>query len=339
MDADNLETGSDVNIMERMKSARVSEPTRLTEEAEKPEEEAPQKEEAAEEVEEVVEEVAAETESEEVVEAVESEAPDEDFSGTIDTVKYEYDEKSDTYSFKSNGKNIKASADKLIERFSQAENYTQDKMALSEERKSDQEQNTTDRAAIAEARSKLSDLSTELEALINIEANTDLSELEEEDPYEFIKQTKALDSRKQTLSKAKAELQTAQQEQYDARVQSETAALTKALPQWEDQEVMKKDMISLNKCFASYNVTPEDIAQLLDHRIYLMALDAAKYQEMQTVSARVKKQVKKAPKSVKPGLKALAKEDQKMIDAIAKLKQSGNDLDAVALLRARRNNR
>lgn len=332
---DNPMGSSQEEIIERMRSARKPEPDGPTDEAEAESNE--EVEAQLEEEQEVSEEISEEAESEDsnVEEATNF---DEDYSAPIDTIGYEYDQDSDTYSFKSNGKTVRANADKLIERFSQAENYTKDKMALSEERKQSQDQLVEERAALEGERSKISDLSTELEALIQVEEKIDPG-LEEYDPSEFIRQTKAIDSRKTALGKAKLQLQEAQQQQYQAKVKTESDALLKALPQWSDQEVMTKDMETLNTYFADQGVTGQDIANLMDHRIYVMALDAAKYQAMQKNSAKVKKQVKKAPKSVKPGLKAASRDNQQMSEVKARFRKSGSNQDAVALLRAKRANK
>lgn len=259
---------------------------------------------------------------------------DEDYSETIDTVRYEYDADSDTYSFKSDGKRVRANADKLIENFSKAQNYTKDKMALAEERKAFETERDGYKSELEAEKAKLADLSLELEALVKFDDDVDLAELEEYDPSEYIRVTREREKRKKLLDEIKSKT-SVKAEPDTAVIERETKALMSAKPEWADQEVMNKDLQALNSYLASKGFGEAELKGMTNHKMYLVALDAAKLAGYEAKEAAIKKQVKKSPKTVRSTVANQPRTDQELAKLKAKA-NSGRNEDVQAYLRAKR---
>jgi hypothetical protein len=106
------------------------------------------------------------------------------------------------------------------------------------------------------------------------------------------------------------------------------------MPELSDAEkgpVLKQ---SLQSAFKEYGFSDDDIAQISDHRAYLVMQDAMKYRQSLAKVEEVKKPLKAKPKVLRPGAKRSTSQAQKdAIDKQAKrLKQTGDARDAGALI-------
>lgn len=101
--------------------------------------------------------------------------------------------------------------------------------------------------------------------------------------------------------------QALQQQQYEETTKRESQALASYFPEWTDEKVYDEARAELQKTAAQFDVSPEEFAQVLDHRQYriLHALSEAqkKLAEYETAEKTVAKKVVKA----KPRLPAGAK--------------------------------
>ena len=88
--------------------------------------------------------------------------------------------------------------------------------------------------------------------------------LRDNDPSEYLKQKELDDKRVKVAEKAKEELKTLQEQDFNNRVANEQKALLEALPEWADEEVMKADMTLINDYFEANNFSDDDMSDLVN---------------------------------------------------------------------------
>ena len=144
--------------------------------------------------------------------------------------------------------------------------------------------------------------------LAETQESIDWDYLRDNDPSEYLKQKELDDKRVKVAEKAKEELKTLQEQDFNNRVANEQKALLEALPEWADEEVMKADMTLINDYFEANNFSDEDMSDLVNHKAYVAFLKAAKYDAFSDKSLKTEKAVNSAPKKV---VKASSKTKQK----------------------------
>ncbi|HIO02143.1 MAG TPA: hypothetical protein EYN14_09335 [Alphaproteobacteria bacterium] len=99
----------------------------------------------------------------------------------------------------------------------------------------------------------------------------------------------------------------------------------------------QKDLDAMREYVTSRGITQDELASIVDHRFWLVVRDAVKGQQVSQAAEVVKKQVKKAPKTVK-SKKAVKRTNQEVQDTRSRLRASGgkNMDDVVALMKAKR---
>jgi len=117
-------------------------------------------------------------------------------------------------------------------------------------------------------------------------------------------------------------------------LQRESGLLQKAIPEWADETVRQADHAKMVKSASDrYGFTPEEIAQVTDHRLLLLLRDAARVSELDAKPVVLKRKTEIKPKlsagtknKTDPGAEAHAK-------ALAKLnKGNAGDDDLESLL-------
>lgn len=89
----------------------------------------------------------------------------------------------------------------------------------------------------------------------------------------------------------------ANQRIYDA----ESKALLSRLPEWRDDGKAAAEKQAITRNLAGYGFQAAEIAQLMDHRMVLVARDAMKWRELQAAKGQGLKRVAEAPPVSKPG--------------------------------------
>lgn len=93
-----------------------------------------------------------------------------------------------------------------------------------------------------------------------------------------------------------------QQEQANgAALQQESQALMTALPEWSDSKKAETEKQAIKADLKARGYSDADIMGLSDHKAVLLARDAMLYRQMKAASQTVEKQVRAAPKIIKPG--------------------------------------
>ena len=86
------------------------------------------------------------------------------------------------------------------------------------------------------------------------------------------------------------------------RGRAESAALLAKVPEWRNAEKALPEKQAIVRDLAEhYGFTADEIGSLIDHRMLLVARDAAKYRELQRTKTDKVKQVRDTPPVVKPG--------------------------------------
>lgn len=120
----------------------------------------------------------------------------------------------------------------------------------------------------------------------------------------------------------------------------EHSRLLSAIPEWSDPAKFKAGANELQEYLTgAAGFTPDEVGQVLDHRLIVLARKAAMYDRRESESQTAKKRVLKIGKRVtKPGATESKQtaQAQQVTAARSQLKKTGKTRDAVALLRLRR---
>lgn len=137
--------------------------------------------------------------------------------------------------------------------------------------------------------------------------SVNLDALIEQDPVQALKvqrRMQALQERHASLTneaqQAANYVQQAQTQASQAMLQQEHQALLRAIPEWTDAGKAESEREAIKADLRSRGYTDRDIAGLSDHKAVLLARDAMLYRQMKAGNP-VEKQVRAAPKIVKPG--------------------------------------
>jgi hypothetical protein len=208
--------------------------------------------------------------------------------------------------------------------------YTQKTMTLAEEKRQWEEAKQKEIDAAAEAKAAQYKQELELYRAAQSGAKEPDPTLLDTDPVEYLKQKAEFDKAQRAIGTLKAQGDA----KHQAYVQDQTRKLMEANPEWTDQAVYSKDMGSIVNYLKSTGASEKEIADIADHRIFLMARDAAKYRALQEQKAEVTKKIHKTPVKVeRPGVPS-GTDGQHHRDAMARLRKSGSLDDAAAAIMA-----
>lgn len=172
----------------------------------------------------------------------------------------------------------------------------------------------------------------------------DWDKLRNEDPNEFLLRRYDYEKQREALNEAIAEhkadldARAAQQQatykEYEAR---EFETLMAKVPEWADNALMKKEGTQISQYMNSMGFSPEEIAQVTDHRHMLILRDAARYRALKGGAAS-----NVTPISTRPVIRTTPRSaalpvTQKALEAArAAFKKSGDVRDLPALMAAER---
>ncbi len=290
------------------------------------------------------EDAGSEKESETDTKEEETQAPIETLSQLVDALEADDGFLAGlTDTFKADGKEVTVSLSELRRGYQRDANYRRQTQDLAESRRAHEEEHAT---AIKEVQREMAQVGQVLqqgEATLVGELNTpEMAELRQTNPAEWAARREELGQR---IAKVK-ELFNTVAVQYDAyhtkeaeeqsrqlaeMRQRESDNLMIALPEWGD-ELKGKVMSYLGD---SYGYTSEDLNQVYDSRIVVLANKARLYDEMQKVGKASKKKIVNLPKTQKPGTSgqpAPSKETINLSKAKKRLASSGNVRDAAELI-------
>lgn len=151
-------------------------------------------------------------------------------------------------------------------------------------------------------------------------------------PQEYLAIKADWDARQGKAQKAREAWEQAQAAERAQRVQSERDKLLEAIPEWRDQAKAKADAEKMMARARDYGFSPEELAEVTDHRVFRALRDAAAYRELQEAKPAVTKKVASVQPALKPGAKpAPAKTDDREV-LRKKLRETGDARVAARLL-------
>mgnify|MGYP001085856595 CR=1 FL=1 len=254
-----------------------------------------------------------------------------------------------TAKVKVNGEEKEVNLAELTKGYQLESDYRQKTMDLAENRKAFESESQQAREHLTARITEATNLVANLEqSILGEYNNVDWNNLRATDPAEYAalqsdyqNRYKAVQQMKGQALNAANQVQsenTAMTEQQRNEVlQKETEALLEVLPEWRDKDVAKTQKAQMREFLKSYKFTDQEIAQLADHRIVLMVMDAQKGRQSVSKADVAKKKVVKAPKLQKPGNKPSKQtiQAQKLKDLKSRVRKTGHTDDVAALLLAR----
>lgn len=163
----------------------------------------------------------------------------------------------------------------------------------------------------------------------------------ESDPVAYLRQEAEYKQAQQQLAEAEAakaylqqQEQQTQQARYAEYMQQEQQNLLKALPHWSDEAKAAKEKAMVAKHFDTMGFNKEQTGALAhDHRMIVMAREAALYRDLMSKVKEAPKAVAKAPQRVeRPGVATKATDGRTV--AMQRLSRSGRVEDAAAVFRS-----
>lgn len=132
--------------------------------------------------------------------------------------------------------------------------------------------------------------------------------LEDSDPVQAMRLQRQFGELKQAyqvkvqeVNQAQNYIQQQQSSQAAASLDLERQALKSACPAWNNDAVAAKEKQQITADLLSRGYTQADVQGLSDHKAVLLARDAMLYRQMKAANSTAEKQVRQAPKIVKPG--------------------------------------
>jgi hypothetical protein len=161
------------------------------------------------------------------------------------------------------------------------------------------------------------------------------------DPIGYMEQKLKYDEAKAQYDEQAAQMNQVLQQQSEAQkaamqayAQQEMRQLLGAIPELSDANkatAIQKKLLAAGKAL---DYTPEEIAQVVDHRAIMALYKAAKYDEIMAGKDKAAKKTAGAKPVVKPGAKKVGDPTRKKVQRQqkARLRQSGSINDALALM-------
>ena len=132
--------------------------------------------------------------------------------------------------------------------------------------------------------------------------------LEDSDPVQamrlqrqFGELKQAYQAKVQDINQTQSHIQQQQSQQTAASLESERQALMNACPEWGSEAVATKEKQQIAADLKARGYSDRDIQGLSDHKAVLLARDAMLYRQGKAASNVAEKQIRAAPKIIKPG--------------------------------------
>jgi hypothetical protein len=231
----------------------------------------------------------------------------------------------DLHKVKVDGEEVEVDYEELKKGYSREQHYQKKAKDLAKDRESIE-------AKTSELDSKLEDA----QLIINDELakleSPELLALKEGDPEQYLKEVDRINSKVDKFNKLKEGRDTELQAKTDKLVAKEREALLEVFPEWSDPEIMAKEAAVLLKSMEDLGYTSQELENLTDHRMFVLANKAKKLDDIQSANLAAKKEVK-IPKAAKPSAsQTVNPEDNAVKSAKDKFKKSGSWKDAANLL-------
>lgn len=168
---------------------------------------------------------------------------------------------------------------------------------------------------------------------------TDWTKLAQDDPAGYVAKRAAYDARVAYWSTVMSEAERAQVEQMRAERERNEAVLAEKLPDWRDEAKRKAIVNDVRNALVQHGFSDAELAGLVDHRMVMVALDAAKWRKAEAArkSAEAKK-VAPAPRTMAPTAPQAQVTNERARAVLNRAKNSGSTdaiIDAVTAVLGR----
>lgn len=139
----------------------------------------------------------------------------------------------------------------------------------------------------------------------------------------------------EAVNQAHQQIQQQSEQQRQVTLVEERKALLKAVPEWTDDARAAKDKEAIVADLKSRGYSERDLQNLSDHKAVLLARDAWLYRQQQTANKAAEKQVRAAPKIIKPGASGQGNSQAKTLQNIkSDVRRTGSKQSVVDYLLA-----
>lgn len=245
------------------------------------------------------------------------------------------------------GQEQEVTLDELMKGYSRQSDYTRKTEKLSQDRKSVEELKNEYTRQNEEAKIKRDQYEKQIQILSEQlkqaePSKTDLDNLYENDPAEYVRVKAEQDRRKELIEKAnqeqeriQSEKQEEQTKQYNAYLEQQRQLLAQKLPIYADKEKGPEFVKNLTNYAKEIGYTDQEINMLVDHRSVIMLANAYRYDKLKKANLKNKK-VTKVSKVVSSSSAKVQDENEvakRMKSKKATLRKTGKVQDAVSVLR------
>lgn len=207
-----------------------------------------------------------------------------------------------------NGQEQEVTMAELRAGYSRTQDYTQKTQNLAQQRRQLQEAEDSTEQTRQGWLNHLQRLEDVTRAKQSLYSEAELQRLREEDSYAYghaLDEQRKLDDQLTKIRNARqhAEQESSQQAQKRQQryLQAEFEQLQSKLPEWQDPSTRNQDLGAINQYARELGFSDQELANVADHRMYLVLRDAAKYRASQQRTAKTKDKVAEAKKQAKPG--------------------------------------
>lgn len=226
--------------------------------------------------------------------------------------------------------------DEVVNGYLRTADYTRKTQKLADERKAFE----AEAQAVAAERQRYAAQLAQLDELLTdtVSAEPDWDTLKQEDPAVFAATYAAWDQQQKQLGKVRAERARAEQQvqaDYVAQMQNhlraEATKLVEAIPEWKDPEKAKADRSKLVSYAETMGYTPDELAQVTDHRVIRILRDAALYRDSLAKKPAIEQKIERV-KVQAPGSSVQPKVVSRLTRKKQRLAKTGSLRDAGAVI-------
>jgi hypothetical protein len=246
------------------------------------------------------------------------------------------------YKVKVRGEEREVQLDELLNGYSRTEDYKAKTAELADQRRAIEAEKAKQQSEYLAAVQKSVQIAEKFDPVISEGNKTDWASLAQQDPTAYVQKRAAYEARVNEVNHLVQEQGRVQQEQFNALLVEQNRALSEKLPEWSTDEGKQKINKTVSTFLQKEGFNNDEIKQLIDHRVLMLALKAAKYDELEEAKKTVgdKKVPPVVPKTAKPTASQQGtNKDQKVVALKKQALKSGKPEDAVNAIMAALNQR
>lgn len=232
--------------------------------------------------------------------------------------------KPNLHKVKVDGEELEVDYDELLKGYSRESHYQRKAKELSKEKET-----------ISLKAKELDDSINDAKLIIEDERSKldsdEMKALREDDPDRYLREVDRINAKVQKYEKLKEKKENEAKLKADEKLAKERELLFEAFPEWSDENVMKKEAEVILKSLEDNGFSKDELETLTDHRLFVLAKKAMKYDELESMDLDKKVEQKKL-KGVDPVGEQTKREASNVQKAREKFNKSRRWQDAAKLL-------